>query len=76
MPVEQQVMVIYAGTQGFLDDVPLPRVAEFQDAFLKYVDSAMPALRQGIAQKKELAENLEGQLKQALNDFKAKVWKK
>src|ERR1700691_907123 len=45
MPVEQEVMVIYAGTNGpnpnttFLDDVPVSRIQEFQDAFLKYVDA-------------------------------------
>ena len=35
MPVEQEVMVIYAGTKGFLDDVPLNRVQEFQNSFLQ-----------------------------------------
>src|SRR5438445_3332834 len=38
MPVEQEVMMIYAGTKGYVDDVPLNRIAEFQNAFLAYVD--------------------------------------
>jgi F0F1-type ATP synthase alpha subunit len=43
MPVEQQVMVVYAGTQGFLDDVALNRIEEFQTEFLKYVDTRASA---------------------------------
>jgi F-type H+-transporting ATPase subunit alpha len=76
MPVEQQVMVVYAGTQGFLDDVALNRIEEFQHEFLKYVDTRVSALRQGLAEKKELTAELEGQLKQALTDFKASTWQK
>src|SRR5687767_2628848 len=76
MPVEQQVMAIYAATQGFLDDVPVNRVQEFQSEFLKFVDQRVAALRQGLAEKKELTPEFEAQLKQALNDFKASTWKK
>jgi len=76
MPVEQQVIVIYAGTQGHLDDVPLSRVAEFQSSLLTYVQTAAPDLLTEIAQKKELTDDIEKQLKQAISDFRAKVWKK
>jgi F-type H+-transporting ATPase subunit alpha len=76
MPVEQEVMVIYAGTKGYLDDVPLNRIAEFQNAFLTYVDQRAGGLRKELGEKKELTDALEGQLKQALDDFKKNVWKK
>jgi F-type H+/Na+-transporting ATPase subunit alpha len=76
MSVEQEVMVIYAGTQGFLDDVPVSRVQEFQSAFLQYVDASNAGLRQQLGQKKELSSELEAQLKQALTAFKSSVWKK
>jgi F-type H+-transporting ATPase subunit alpha len=76
MPVEQEVMVVYAGTQGYLDDVPLNRIAQFQDEFLKFVDTRVSGLRQGLAEKKELTADLEGQLKQALTDFKGSTWQK
>src|SRR6185436_11857209 len=39
MTVEQEVIVIYVGTQGYLDDVPVTRVQEFQTKFLEYVDA-------------------------------------
>src|SRR3954449_2797882 len=76
MSVEQEVMVIYAGTKGYLDDVPVSRVQEFQNAFLSYVDASAPKLRQDLATKPELTDDIEAQLKQALNDFKSKAWKK
>ena len=76
MPVEQEVMVIYAGTKGYLDDVPLNRIAEFQNAFLTYVDQRSAGLRQALADKKELTDDIEKQLKAALEDFKKSSWKK
>jgi F-type H+/Na+-transporting ATPase subunit alpha len=76
MPMEQEVMVIYAGTKGYLDDVPVNRVQEFQNGFLAYVESSMPDLRRDLAEKRELTEDIENRLKQALTDFKSKGWTK
>jgi F-type H+-transporting ATPase subunit alpha len=76
MPVDQEVMVVYAGAQGFLDDIPIPRVQEFQTAFLAFVDATASDFRKDLATKGELTADLEGKLKQALNDFKSKAWKK
>src|SRR3982750_1223644 len=76
MPVEQEVMVIYAGTKGYLADVPINRVQQFQADFLTYVDQRAASLRQTLSEKKELSDDVENQLKQALNDFKGSVWKK
>jgi F-type H+/Na+-transporting ATPase subunit alpha len=75
MALENEVIVIYAGTQGFLDDVPLARVQEFQDALLAYIDTRAPQVRQAIATKKELSPDVEGQLKEALKAFKTTEWK-
>jgi F-type H+-transporting ATPase subunit alpha len=76
MSVEQEVMVIYAGTKGYLDDVPLNRVQEFQNAFLGYVDTSVPDLRRDLAEKRELTDDIESRLKQALSDFKSRAWTK
>ncbi len=75
MPVEQIVMVIYAGTKGYLDNVPLNRVQEFQSKFLEYVESSAKDLQTGLVEKKELSDDLEKRLKQTLDDFKSKSWK-
>jgi len=76
MPVEQEVMVIYAGTKGFLDDVPVNRVQEFQNAFLKYAETRFGQLEKTLEQKKELTDDLEKQLREALAEFKSKGWQK
>jgi F-type H+-transporting ATPase subunit alpha len=69
-------MVVYAGAQGFLDDIPVHRVQEFQTAFLTYIDATAGDFRKDLAAKGELTGDLEGKLKQALNDFKSQGWKK
>src|SRR6476646_286175 len=74
MRVEQEVMVIYAGTNGYLDDVPVNRVQEFQSGFLQFVDTSFSGLRNGLAEKKELTGDIDNKLKAALSDFKSKAW--
>jgi F-type H+-transporting ATPase subunit alpha len=76
LPIEREVIIIYAGTQGFVDDVPLNRIGEFQTALLAYIDGQAASMTKELADKKELTPELEAQLKQALADFKAKFWKK
>src|SRR3954463_7908211 len=58
MLVEQEVMVIYAGTKGYLDDVPLSRIQEFQTALLSYIDTSAANVRQDLATKKELTPEI------------------
>ncbi len=74
LPVEQEVMLIFAGTQGYLDDVPVTRVAEFQEKFLKFVDASYSDLRKGLGDKKELTADFEATLKKALGEFKSRSW--
>jgi F-type H+-transporting ATPase subunit alpha len=76
MPIEQQVIVIYAATQGFMDDVPLARIQDFQNALLQHIDATASQMRSDLAAKKELTGEIETALKAAITDFKAKAWKK
>ena len=76
MSVEQEVIVVYAGTTGLLDEIPINRVQEFQNALLKHIDTSAASLRNDIATKKEMTKEIEEQLKAVINDFKTKVWKK
>src|SRR5947208_5942485 len=59
MPMAQEVMVIYAGTKGYLDDVPVARVQEFQNAFLQYAQTHNAQLEKSIEQKKELTDDID-----------------
>jgi F-type H+-transporting ATPase subunit alpha len=76
MPIELEVIAIYVGTQGYLDDIAINRVSEFQNALFDYVDASAPALRAGLAEKKELTSDLENLLKETIKAFKSTVWKK
>ena len=69
VPLDKQVMSIYAGTNGFLDKVPVTRIAEWEQSFAQYMDSNHPSIGQAILRDKRLDEtNVEG-LRVALDDF-------
>src|SRR3954466_10673310 len=59
MHVADEVMAIYAGTKGFLDDVPINRINEFQTGLLQYIETSAPQVRQDLATKKELSSDIE-----------------
>ena len=56
MPVEEQVMVLYAATRGFLDDVPVGRVREFEQKFLSWLRNREPEILAGIRNLGTLSE--------------------
>src|SRR5271170_1160008 len=66
MTMEQEVMVIYAGAQKYLDDVPVARVQEFQNSLLQYIEASAASLLEALTAKKELSAEIEAQLKQTL----------
>ncbi len=70
VPVEKQVLIIYAGTEGFLDDVPLDKCRAFEDGLLKFVESAHPGMLSTIREKKALDDALKGQMSAAIKEFK------
>src|SRR5688572_30133541 len=76
MALETQVMMIYAGTKGYMDDVPLSRITEFESKFASFVDSSFSSLRSTLGQKPELTKEVEELLRQTLTDFKSRSWKK
>ncbi|HET8626663.1 MAG TPA: F0F1 ATP synthase subunit alpha [Thermomicrobiales bacterium] len=70
MPVEQQVAIIYAVNNGYLDDVPVERVREFQDGFLDFMNVTHADVLNGIREQKVLSPELTGALNNALTDYK------
>jgi F-type H+-transporting ATPase subunit alpha len=58
LPVEKQVVIIFAGTQGLLDDVPVDAVREFEEFFYGWLERKQPALLGEIRDKKELSDTL------------------
>ncbi|MFH1007585.1 MAG: F0F1 ATP synthase subunit alpha [Candidatus Latescibacterota bacterium] len=70
MPVEKQIVLIYAGTNGFLDDVPTDQIARFEEEYLRYMETEQRALLAEILEKKKMDEDLLGRLKEAVEAFK------
>src|ERR1700722_5927279 len=71
LQAEEQVCVIYAGTRGYLDGVPVADVGRFESEFLGRLHSQHADLLEAIRTQKSLTEELEGQLKAALEAFTA-----
>src|SRR6202049_3246534 len=71
IPVEEQVAVMWAMQNGYLDPVPVDRVKEFQSKLQDYLETRKESLLRSIREKKQLDEDLEAQLKAALDEFKA-----
>lgn len=64
------VSIIYAVTNGYLDDVPVNNVRAFEDAFTRFMETNHPEIGQQIASEKALTETIEEALKKAINEFK------
>ncbi|HIQ31376.1 MAG TPA: F0F1 ATP synthase subunit alpha, partial [Aquifex aeolicus] len=72
LPVEKQIVAIFAGTNGYLDDIPVESVRKFEKELYTYMDSERPDILKDIREKKVLDEDLKNKLKEALDDFKSK----
>ena len=70
MLAEEQTLVLFAGTKGYLDDIAVNKIASCQADLLTFARSKYAALLKKIAQAKALDEELENEIKTALEDFK------
>ncbi|MFQ6093347.1 MAG: F0F1 ATP synthase subunit alpha, partial [bacterium] len=70
MPVEEQVMTIFVGIHGYLDDMPVGRVKEFEAEFLKFMRDRFPGVAREIREKKDLDEETTDTLKKSVERFK------
>ena len=70
MLVEQQVAIIYAGINGYLDDIPLEKVGDFEKGFLEYLDANSRELLDEIRTSGKLDDKTETQLKKSIDNFK------
>lgn len=69
--VEKQVVIIYAGSQGYLDDIPVSSISKFENELYPYIEAKCPELFEQILNKKALDKEIEELLVKVLNDFKA-----
>jgi F-type H+-transporting ATPase subunit alpha len=70
MVAEEQIAVLFAGTGGHLDDVPLEAISRFEEEFMRYMKDSKSDILKEIAEKKAIDEDLKGKLSAAIEDFK------
>ncbi len=69
VPLEEQVMIIYAATNGYMDQVPVEKAHLFERDFLAFARSERPGIAQSIRETGRLTPETEAELKQALEEF-------
>jgi F-type H+-transporting ATPase subunit alpha len=72
LPIEKQIVVIFAGTNGYLDDLEVEACLDFEQALYEFMDTSYPAIGQQIAAKKQLDDALRPEVRKMLDGFKAK----
>ena len=70
VPVQKQILIIYAGTNGVLDDLPVEQCRPFEEGLYRFVENAHPGLLPEIAQKKALDDDLKAKMNAAIKEFK------
>jgi F-type H+-transporting ATPase subunit alpha len=70
LSVEKQVLIIYAATQGYVDDLPIPALARFEQELYKFVEAKHPTVLTDIAEKKVLNDEVKGKINKAIEAFK------
>ncbi|MBI4320076.1 MAG: F0F1 ATP synthase subunit alpha [Chloroflexi bacterium] len=73
MPMEQQVMIIYTVANGYVDDVSVEKVKDFETAFLRFVETAHPEIGKSIAEEKRISDENAERLVAAIREFKQSV---
>ncbi|MFA5094855.1 MAG: F0F1 ATP synthase subunit alpha [Candidatus Omnitrophota bacterium] len=70
LSLSKQVMIIYAGTKGYLDDMPTDRIGDFEEGFYKFIEEKYPDIEHEIATKKEMDASVSEKLDKAVLEFK------
>jgi F-type H+-transporting ATPase subunit alpha len=73
MPVEQQIMIIYAVTNGFIDDVPVAQVREWERGFHEFMAASYPQVGEGLRTGKTLTKEIEADLRRGIEAYKKTV---
>jgi F-type H+-transporting ATPase subunit alpha len=69
LPVEKQILIIYAGNRGYLDRFPVARIQDYERKLFDYFDREHPDLLKEIAAKKEIDTELDAGVAESLSEF-------
>jgi F-type H+-transporting ATPase subunit alpha len=69
LPIAKQVIIIYAATNGFLDALPVERIARYEEELYRFLDTRKPGVLTSVTEKKQLDDALKNELNAALKEF-------
>jgi F-type H+-transporting ATPase subunit alpha len=72
LPLEKQIMIIWAGTKGYLDDLPIDQCRKFEEELYRFMENAHRPVLEEIAAKKALDDSLTAKVKAAVEEFKSR----
>jgi F-type H+-transporting ATPase subunit alpha len=72
LAVAKQIAIVFAGTGGYLDDLPIEQCLPFEQALYDFMDTSYPAVGKQIVEKREIDEPLRAEMRKMLDEFKAK----
>jgi len=74
-PVERQVLIIYAGNRGFLDDIPVKKIRQYETGLYTFMENERPEVLRRIAERKTIDAALDGEIAAALQEFNLRFQK-
>ena len=69
LSVEKQIIMIFAGTKGYLDEFPISAISDFEDKLLSYVEKGNPGIFRKIREEKKISDELDAEIHEVLKDF-------
>ncbi len=69
LPLEKQVAILYAGTKGYLDELPLDVLAKYEAGLYQFIESRYPEIYKGIAEEKKITDELDQLLQKAMTEY-------
>ncbi len=69
LPLEKQVSILFAGTRGFLDELPLNVLAKYEAGLYPFIESRFPQIFSGIAEEKKISDDMEQLMNKALAEY-------
>jgi F-type H+-transporting ATPase subunit alpha len=72
LPMEKQVLLIFAGTNGFVDDLPVESLKQFEEDLYRFVENGHPAILTDLREKKAIDDTLKASIQEMLKEFKTR----
>ncbi|TLN28249.1 F0F1 ATP synthase subunit alpha, partial [bacterium] len=69
--LDHEVIVLFAGVNGFADAIPVERIKEWQSAMLRFMETSYPEIGKDITERKQISKEIEPRLREALQNFNA-----